>query len=80
VTPNPVRRTAHISYGVSRPGPVEIVLYDVTGRAVMRAAQGVQRAGLQNVAISVAGFPAGTYMARVSVNDVHSTCRFVVCR
>jgi hypothetical protein len=80
VKPNPARGTARISYVVSKPGRVDIAVYDVTGRAVLRASQGIQRAGLQNAAVSVAGLSAGTYMARVSVNDVHSTCRFVVCK
>jgi hypothetical protein len=80
VTPNPVRRTARVSYFVPAQGHVDIVVYDVTGRAVMRAAQGIQAAGVRTATISVAGLATGTYMARVSVNGVNATCRFVVCR
>jgi len=80
VTPNPVGRTARISYTVPSPGGVDIAVYDVTGRSVLRAAQGIQHAGVQTATISVAELPTGTYMARVSVNGVNSTCRFVVCR
>jgi hypothetical protein len=80
VSPNPVGRTASISYAVSKPGRVDVVVYDVAGRAVLRAAQGIQRAGLQSATISVAELPAGTYMARVSAAGVHTACRFVVCR
>jgi hypothetical protein len=78
--PNPVRSTASISYTVPSPGPVDVVVYDVMGRAVLRAPQDVQRAGVQTANISVAGLATGTYMARVSVNGVNSTCGFVVCR
>ena len=80
VTPNPAGRTARISYFVPEQGRVDVVVYDVTGRAVLRAAQGIQRAGVQTATISVAGLPIGTYMARVSANGVNATCRFVVCR
>jgi hypothetical protein len=80
VMPNPARRTARVSYVVPKPGRVEVVVYDVTGRAVLRTPQVDQRAGIQTATISVAGLPAGTYMARVGVNGVHTTCRFVVCR
>ncbi len=80
VMPNPVGRIARISYTVPNSGPVVLAVYDVTGRVVLRAAQGIQHAGAQNATISVAGLPAGTYMARVSVNGVNTTCRFVVCR
>ncbi len=80
VAPNPVRRTALIRYVALKPGPVEVVAYDVMGRAVLRAMQDIKRAGAQTARISVAGFPAGTYMARVNAAGVHNTCRFVVCR
>jgi hypothetical protein len=80
VMPNPVGRTARISYTVRNGGPVVIAVYDVTGRVVLRAAQGIQHAGAQNATISVAGLPTGAYMARVSAASAHATCRFVVCR
>jgi hypothetical protein len=80
VMPNPVWRTACVSYVVAKPGPVEIVVYDVTGRAVQRTSRPNQRAGVQTASFSVAGLRAGTYMARVSASGEHSTCRFVVCR
>jgi len=80
VIPNPVGRTARISYVVPAQGRVDVAIYDVTGRAVLKAPQGTQRPGVQTANISVAGLPTGTYMARVSANGVNSTCRFVVCR
>jgi hypothetical protein len=80
VAPSPVRRTAQISYAVPIPGRVDVAVYDVTGRAVLRAAQGIQRAGVQAATISVARLPTGTYIARVTVKGVNATCRFVVCR
>jgi hypothetical protein len=61
-------------------GPVVIAVYDVTGSVVLRAAQGIQRAGVQNATISVARLPTGTYMTRVTANGVNTSCRFVVCR
>lgn len=80
VMPNPVGRTARISYIVPNGGRVDIAVYDVTGRAVLRAAQGIQRPGIQTATFAVAALPTGTYLARVSVNGVNTTCRFVVCR
>jgi hypothetical protein len=80
VWPSPARGKAQLSYALPAASHVDIVVYDVSGRAVLRAGQGIQRAGVQNASISVAGLAAGTYMARVSVNGVNTTCRFVVCR
>gem|GEM_PF-1634036 len=80
VAPSPVRRTARISYAAPSPGSVDVVVYDVMGRAVLRAPQDVQRAGLQTATISVAGLPAGAYIARVTAKGTDATCRFVVCR
>jgi len=80
VTPNPVGSAARISFVVPAQGRVDIAVYDVTGRVVLRADQGGQRPGAQTATLSVAGLPTGTYMARVSVNGVNTTCRFVVCR
>ena len=80
VMPNPARSTARISYMVLGAGQVDVVVYDVTGRAALRARQDVQRAGLQTATISVAGLPAGTYIARVTAKGVNAICRFVVCR
>jgi hypothetical protein len=80
VSPSPVRTTARISYVVSSPGAADIVVYDVVGRVVRRAPQGVRRAGLQTATVSVAGLATGTYIARVTAKGVSATCRFVVCR
>jgi hypothetical protein len=80
VMPNPVQSNARISYTVPSRGRVHVVVYDVMGRAVLRASRDAQRAGLQNAPIYLDGLPAGAYIARVSAGAEHSTCRFVVCR
>jgi len=80
VSPNPAGRTASISYVVPKQGRVDVVVYDVAGRAVLKAPQGTQRAGRQTATVSVAGLPAGAYLARVSGDGAHTTCRFVVCK
>jgi len=80
VTPNPVRRVARISYALSTLGSAEIVVYDVTGRAVQRASQFSTRAGPQNVTIPLDGLAAGAYIVRVNACGERQTCRFVVCR
>jgi len=80
VMPNPVRGAACLSYTVSTPGRADVVVYDVMGRAVLRAQQDAERAGPQNATISLDGLPAGAYIARVNAGGEHSTCRFVVCR
>jgi hypothetical protein len=80
VWPSPARGRAQISYALHKAGPVDIVVYDVMGRAVLRSPQGNQRAGPQTATVSVAGLPSGTYVARVTAKGFNTTCRFVVCR
>ncbi len=80
VTPNPAARTARVCYMVHEHGRVDVAIYDVTGRVVLGAAQGMKLPGVQTATISVAGLPAGTYMARVTASGINTTCRFVVCR
>ena len=80
VTPNPAVSTARINYLVKDPCRVDIDVYDVMGRVVLKLPQGMKRAGVQAATISVAGLATGTYIAMVTANGEHSTCRFVVSR
>jgi hypothetical protein len=80
VTPNPAMSIARISYTVLSPTRAGIVVYDVAGRAVARLDQGVQQPGCRTASVPVSGLKAGAYLARVSVDGVSATCRFVVCR
>jgi hypothetical protein len=80
VVVNPVVGAARFTYMMPQAGGARLGIYDVTGRSVRTVGLDARPAGIQCVSIPASGLPAGTYMARVSVNGVSATCRFVVCR
>jgi hypothetical protein len=81
VAPNPTVNVARIRYEVAKPGRIDIVVFDVAGRAVMRSSQGYRRSGLQTASLRVSDLPAGMYLARVNIEGGHAnTAKFIVQR
>jgi endonuclease/exonuclease/phosphatase family metal-dependent hydrolase len=84
-SPNPFRTTTRISYLASRPGPVEVAVYDVTGRRVRglekrQASSGphvVQWDGLDDHRRAL---PSGVYFVRVLTSRRLQTTNVVLIR
>lgn len=85
VRPNPVRNTADISFQLGQPGPLDVGVFDVTGRRVATVWSGDHAAG--NVTTHWNGYftngslaVAGVYLIRVSGGDKTMVKRVVVLR
>ena len=63
--PNPFNPSTNVTYTLDRPGPVEMSVYDLTGRIVSTLVDGIQPAGLHEVRFDADGLPAGTYLYRL---------------
>ena len=63
--PNPFNSSTTITYTLDRSGPVELNVYDLTGRVVSILADGVRPAGNHTVRFNADGFPTGTYLYRL---------------
>lgn len=63
--PNPFNPSTNVTYTLDRPGPVEMSVYDLTGRVVSTLVDGIQPAGHHEVRFDADGLPAGTYLYRL---------------
>ena len=60
--PNPFNPATTITYTLDRPGPVEMSVYNLTGRIVSTLVDGMQSAGHYEVRFDADGLPAGMYL------------------
>lgn len=63
--PNPFNPSTSVTYKLDRSGPVEIAVYDLTGRIVETLVDAVQPAGSHEVRFDADGLPTGTYLYRL---------------
>jgi hypothetical protein len=59
--PNPFNPTTTIGYSLLKPGPVQIMLYDVLGRKVVTLLEQSMPAGRHQVVLNAAQMPSGVY-------------------
>ena len=59
--PNPFRTTTRIRFYLAAPGPVQLRVYDVHGRAVAGVDAGWRQAGAQEIRFDGSGLPSGLY-------------------
>jgi murein tripeptide amidase MpaA len=81
--PNPVRSTATVAYSVSAADagePLELAVYDLSGRRVATLASGSAVSGRHQVVWQADGVAAGLYLARLTVGETGATTRLVVSR
>lgn len=77
VYPNPVRDRATVSFDLAAGADVVLDVYDVTGRAVARVAQGYYGPGTHTVTFDAVSLPGGVYYCRM-VADGFSAVRKLV--
>ncbi len=66
--PNPFGEATVLRYALPEAGRVTVDVYDVLGRRVRSLALGTQPEGANAVRLDAAGFAAGTYLYRVSLD------------
>lgn len=77
VYPNPFIGQATLSYTLSRPGPVQLEIFDALGRRVAEAASVFQQPGTHRVLVEGASLAPGVYVARLSSDGQIATLRMV---
>jgi len=80
--PNPARDRATIRLEISRPGRVQVALYDVAGRVVSRVADAWSTAGSHAIALDLSPggtrLGAGVYFVRAEGPDGVRTARLAI--
>jgi subtilisin family serine protease len=83
--PNPAAGPSLLRYTLAHPGPVELAIFDVTGRCVRRLQRELAPAGAQALRWDGADdggrrVPAGTYFARLRADGAQAARRIVRIR
>ena len=63
--PNPFNPVTTVTYTLDRSGPVDLTVYDLTGRLVSVLVDGVHPPGRHAVQFDATGLPTGTYVYRL---------------
>ncbi|MEO0558695.1 MAG: T9SS type A sorting domain-containing protein [Bacteroidota bacterium] len=79
-SPNPVRGNATVEYTVASAGPVELALFDLSGRRVVLVDEGERSPGTYTAAIESSRLAAGAYVVRLRAGGRSLTQRVVVAR
>ena len=69
VTPNPFRSSARVRYTLPVSGDVELEVYDVLGRRVLKSGLGVQPPGVHDAILGRQGLSTGVYVVRLRIRD-----------
>lgn len=75
--PNPFHAHTTLTYTLSRPGPVEVAVFDLLGRHVATLAEGIYPAGQHRAVWEAATLPAGLYLLRLTTAEATHTQRVV---
>jgi hypothetical protein len=65
--PNPATDRVVIEYGLGTLTPVQLILYDLQGRSISVAVDGIQAAGIHRIDVDLAEVPAGMYIYELRV-------------
>jgi hypothetical protein len=78
--PNPFREQLDIHYELTAPHLVTLKLYDATGRLVANIQDGLQHAGVYNIAFqaSLSGLKSGFYLLKGNFGEVYLTQRILL--
>lgn len=80
VSPNPISRSATITYALPATDHVRLSIYDLFGQELVVLANGIIGAGQHAVTLDAANFPAGAYTYRLSTSDGVTTGKVIVTR
>lgn len=79
-SPNPVRSSATISYGLPSNSEVTLEVYNVLGQKVETLVNGAKSAGTHNVDVDASELSSGTYLYRIEAGGVTKTGRMTVVK
>ncbi len=80
VYPNPFTERTEIAFSLEQSAQVELVIYDVRGRAVATLADGAMDAGQHNVTFDASRLPSGVYVYRLVTGTRVETGRITLVK
>ncbi len=78
--PNPFNATTNIVFELPAAAKVELVLFDLTGRAVRTLAERQYQAGRQELALDAGELPSGIYFAHLTAGAFTKTQKLLLVR
>ncbi|MEM9665884.1 MAG: lamin tail domain-containing protein [Bacteroidota bacterium] len=78
--PNPFNPTTEIGFDLPEASEVRLVVYDVTGREVMRLVDGQLEAGQHTVRFEASTLPSGVYVYRIEAGAFSATRQMVLLK
>ncbi len=78
--PNPFNRSTTIRYGVPHDAHVQLIVFDVLGRMVLKLVDDQKVAGLHDVSLDARHLASGVYFYRMTADSYNESRRMVVVR
>jgi hypothetical protein len=78
--PNPFSASTTIAYILAQSGPVELIVYNVSGQAVATLAQEWQPVGKHDVKFDGARLPSGIYFYKIQSGDFVEVRKMILMR
>lgn len=78
--PNPFNPSTSISYSISKPGMVQLEVFDVLGQKVADLVDEVQSAGNHEILFKASEIPSGIYIYRLSSDGLQTTRRMTLIK
>ncbi|MEA1876011.1 MAG: T9SS type A sorting domain-containing protein [Bacteroidota bacterium] len=78
--PNPFTDETNITYTLSQPGSIDIVIRDITGKTVMVINEGMKPPGEHSVSLKVMELGAGLYTYTIIAGDLQETKQMIVSK
>ncbi len=81
ITPNPVTGgLASAAFSLPAGQQITLAIYDITGRQVLVASEGIMSEGINQVSIYTSDLSTGIYFARLTTEGSSATARMVIIR
>lgn len=78
--PNPFNPSTRISYSVSKPGELSIIVYDASGKEVEKLVDGYRAAGMYEVTFDAANIASGIYYYKIAASGFNETKKMILLK
>ncbi len=80
VIPNPLKNSTTIQYSIPQDSKVELTIYDIAGKTVVRLVDGAVQSGNYSLTWNKAELPAGIYFIRLKTKIYTATEKLMILR
>ena len=78
--PNPFNAAVRLEYDIAFAAPVELSIYDVSGRLVTTLLSTTQNAGAHHISWNAKNLPSGIYLARLTAGEQNLTRKLLLLK